>query len=428
MRETDLSTSNSKEPNSDTAPPIPFSVPASTTLGNEGGRCMYAEVDELRSTGPATPVRLPEGVAAWSITRGDVVRLLLTHPGVSRNLKKNIPSYQPGSVPWLSPWVDVDSMATAEAKEHLRLRKLITPAFSPRRVAAMKSQIQALIDALLDELESHEPGTAVDLHTEFSYRVPTEYICDLFGVPDGQRPHVLSLFRAVGKTGVTEEESLAINEALVTSMRTLIATKRESPGDDLTSFLLAAREEGTDPLTEHELISTLLLMIGGGSTTTINLIDHTVRELLAHPEQKDVLLKDPTRWPEAIEESLRVHCPVMHLPMRWATEDIDLGEGIVIGAGDAILICYGAHGRDPQVHSEPERFDMDRKDKDHLAFGLGAHFCPGSRLARLEAEVALESLFQRFPRMELAVAPEQIPAERTFIGNGVTGLPVFLDR
>jgi cytochrome P450 len=389
---------------------------------------MYAEVDRLRSMGPAAPVRLPEGVAAWSVTRGDVARLLLTHPGVTRDLKKNNPSYQPGSVPWLSPWVDVDSMATTEGKEHLRLRKLITPAFSPSRLTAMKDQVKVLVDALLDDLALHEAGTRVDLHTEFSYRVPTEYICDLFGVPDSQRPGLLSLFRAVGRTGVSEEESLAVNEALVDSMRSLIAAKREDPGEDLTSFLLAAREEGTDPLTEHELISTLLLMIGGGSTTTINLIDHTVRELLERPEQLDVLRKDPTRWPDAIEESLRTHCPVMHLPMRWATQDIDLGEDVVICAGDAILICYGAHGRDPQIHDEPERFDIDRTDKDHLAFGLGAHFCPGARLARIEAEVALERLFQRFPRMELAADPDQVPAERTFIGNGVTSLPVRLGR
>ncbi|MFD5778920.1 cytochrome P450 [Streptomyces sp. NPDC126933] len=317
-------------------------------------------------------------------------------------------------------------MATAEGKDHARLRKLITPAFTPRRVEAMRSQIEAIIARLLDELESRPGDEAVDLHAVFSYPVPTEMICELFGVPADQRAQVLRLFVAVGETDVSEEESLAINNDLVSTMRTLIDTKRQDPGDDLTSFLLAAREEGNDPLTEHELISTLLLMLGGGSTTTINLIDHTVRELLAHPEQLRTLRAQPARWNDAIEESLRVHCPVMHLPMRWAIEDIDLGEGVVIRAGDAILICYGAHGRDPGVHDDPGAFDIDRADKDHLAFGLGAHFCPGSHLARLEARVALPALFDRFPQLELAIKPDETDPEHTFIGNGITALPVFL--
>ncbi|MEW2066813.1 cytochrome P450 [Streptomyces sp. NPDC007346] len=405
---------------------IGFSTSPTTALDSSGGRCMYEQVDRLREMGPAVPVELPEGVGAWSVTRGDVVRLLLTHPGVSRNLKKNVPSYEPGSVPWLSPWVDVDSMATAEGKDHARLRKLITPAFTPRRVEAMRSQVEAIVARLLDELETRPGDEAVDLHKAFAYRVPTEMICDLFGVPRGQRADVLDLFVAVGQTDVSEEESLAINDDLVATMRTLIDAKRREPGDDLTSFLLAAREEDNDPLTEHELISTLLLMLGGGSTTTINLIDHTVRELLAHPGQLRTLRARPDRWNDAIEESLRTHCPVMHLPMRWAVEDIDLGEGVVIRAGDAILICYGAHGRDPGVHDDPAAFDIDRTDKDHLAFGLGAHFCPGSHLARLEAQVALPALFERFPRLELAIKPDETEHERTFIGNGITALPVLL--
>ncbi|MFC7310173.1 cytochrome P450 [Streptomyces monticola] len=427
---------------------IPFSAEPTQTLGSTGGRCMYAQVDRLREEGPAVPVRLPEGVGAWSVTRGDVVRRLLTHPGVTRNLKKNVPSYRPGSVPWLAPWVDVDSMATAEGKDHARLRKLITPAFSPRRVDAMHGRLDTLVSRLLDDLAGRPGDEVVDLHAAYSYRVPTEMICDLFGVPGSQRPEVLRLFRAVGQTDVSEVESIAVNDALVAEMRSLITTKRDEPGEDLTSFLLAAHEEDGEeageeyregageggrvaageqqPLTEHELISTLLLMIGGGSTTTINLIDHTVRELLTHPDQLKTVMADPGRWSDAVEESMRVHCPVMHLPMRWAVEDIDLGEGVLIRAGDAILICYGAHGRDPAVHADPGTFDIDRASKEHIAFGLGAHFCPGSRLARLEAQVALPALFERFPRLELAVAPDEIEPVPTFIGNGIGSLPVYL--
>ncbi|WP_371663539.1 cytochrome P450 [Streptomyces sp. NBC_00280] len=406
---------------------IAFSTTPTVALDSAGGRCMYAQVDQLRAMAPAVPVQLPEGMAAWSVSRGDVVKRLLTHPHVSRDLKGTVPSYEPGSVAWLSPWVDIDHMATADGKEHARLRRLITPAFSPRRVTALQPRIEALVARLLDDLEALPADGPVDLHTAFSYRVPTETICDLFGVPDDQRTELLRLFRAVGETDVaSEEESVAIINGLVAAMHALIDARHSEPGDDLTSFLIAAREEDSAPLTEQELISTLLLMIGGGSGTTINLIDHTVRELLANPDQLRIVQESPERWADAIEESLRVHCPVMHLPMRWATEDIDLGEGVVIRAGDAILICYGAHGRDPGVHEKPDVFDIDRENKDHVAFGLGPHFCPGSRLALLEARVALPALFARFPQLELAVKPDEIEPEHTFIGNGVASLPVRL--
>lgn len=405
---------------------INFSATPTETIDSIGGKCMYEQVEHLRAQGPAVPVRLPEGVGAWSVSRGDVVRRLLTHPGVRRDVKNTVPSYQPGSVPWLSPWLDLDNMTTADGHEHTRLRKLITPAFTPRRVEKLRSQIQADIDAILDELAKRPGDEPVDLHQEFSYSVPTQVICDLFGIPDDQRPEVLRVFRAVAKTGLSEEESIALYQDLAAAMHLLIDTKRRTPGDDMTSFLIAAREEGEESLKEHELVSTLLLMIGGGSTTTINLIDHTVRELLARPDQLSILRADPARWDDAIEESLRTHCPVMHLPMRWAAEDIDLGEGVVIRAGDAILICYGAHGRDPKVHDDPATFDIDREDKDHLAFGLGAHFCPGSHLARLEARIALPALFNRFPELALAVEPEDVEPGHTFIGNDIASLPVLL--
>ncbi len=406
---------------------IGFSTATSTKIDSRGGQCMYAQLDRLREMGPAVPIELPEGVAAWSVTRGDVVKRLLTHPGVSRNLKKNVPSYVPGEIPWLSPWVDVESMFTAEGHNHQRLRKLIAPALTPKRIDAMRPQLEAIVTRLLDELSSRPGDEPIDLHTAFSQQVPTQMICDLFGVPVDQRPEVLRILRVVLNTdNVPEEESAAVLTDMDVAMRLLIDTKRRDPGDDLTSFLLSVRVEGEEPLGEQELIDMLLLMIGGGSQTTVSLIDHTVRELLARPDQRAAVLADPSRWTDAIEESLRVHCPVGSLPMRWAKEDIDLGEGVIIRTGDAILINFGAHGRDPEVHDDPGVFDIDRADKEHLAFGAGPHFCPGARLARLEAAVALPALFDRFPQLALAVEPDQVEPLRSFIANDIAALPVFL--
>jgi len=390
---------------------------------------MYQQIDTLRAQGPAVAVELPEGFSAWVITRGDVVRKLLLHPGVSRNVKKNVASYEPGEVKWLSPWVDVESMSTAEGREHQRLRKLVAPALTPKRIDAMRPHLEAIAAKLLDDLSTRPADEPIDLHTAYSQQLPTRMICDLFGIPDFLRPEVLRILRVVLNTdNVPEEESAAVFTDMNVAMRTLIDLKRREPEDDLTSFLLAARVEGEAPLGEQELVDMLLLLIGGGSQTTVSLIDHTVRELLANPDQLATVLADPSRWPDAVEEALRVHCPVSSLPMRWAKEDIDLGEGVVIRAGDAILINYLAHGRDPQVHENPDVFDIDRADKEHIAFGAGAHFCPGARLARLEAHVAVPALFARFPDLALAVAPGDVAPLHSFIANDVAALPVLLRR
>lgn len=151
---------------------IGFSATPSTTMDSRGGRCMYAQLDSLRAAGPAVPVELPEGFSAWSITRGDVVRFLLTHPGVSRNLKKNVPGYVPGEVAWLSPWVDVESMSTAEGREHQRLRKLVAPALTPKRIDAMKPHLETIAADLLDELSSRPADEPIDLHTAIPSSCP----------------------------------------------------------------------------------------------------------------------------------------------------------------------------------------------------------------------------------------------------------------
>lgn len=406
---------------------IPFSTAPSEKIDSGGGKCMYAQLDRFRESAPAVAVELPEGVVVWSITRGDVVKKLLTHPGVSRNLRNNVPMYEPGEVPWLSPWVDVESMSTAEGREHQRLRKLIAPALTPKRIDAMRPHLQAIADKLLDDLESHPGDEPLDLHVRFSQQLPTRMICDLFGVPEDLRPEVLRILRIVLNTdNVPEEESARVFVDIGVAMRTLIEGKRREPGDDLTSYLIAARVDGEEPLSEQELVDMLILLIGGGSQTTVSLIDHTVRELLANPDQLRIVLDDPSRWPDAVEESLRLQCPVGHLPMRWAKEDIDLGEGVVIRKYDAIMISYLAHGRDPNVFPDPERFDVNRENKEHIAFGAGPHFCPGARLARLEAAVAVPALFVRYPKLALACTPDEVPPLRSFMANDVACLPVLL--
>jgi cytochrome P450 len=207
-----------------------------------------------------------------------------------------------------------------------------------------------------------------------------------------------------------------------------VETKRHAPGDDMTSLLLDAHEDDGDRLNEAELISTLILMIGAGSETAVAMINHAVRELVAHPEQLAAAQREPDRWAAVIDETLRLHPPIMHMPLRYATADIDLGEGVVIAAGEAIIVGFGAHGRDPGQHESPFDFDIDRADKAHLTFGYGVHYCMGAPLAKLEGEIALPALFARFPELSLAVDPAELVPQPSFIGNDMSRIPIRLSR
>ncbi|MEV0999369.1 cytochrome P450 [Nonomuraea sp. NPDC050202] len=396
------------------------------TILDTSGIHLYDQVDRLRAAGPAVPVRLPAGLVAWSVTRGDVVRHLLTHPGVSKDARRSWPGYRPFAIAWLTAWVDVVSMLTADGDDHKRLKSLVGKAFTARRVEAMRPAVERIATTLLDELAAAPPGEPVDLRARYAYPIPSGVICDLFGVPGDQRPAMLAAIDSVLDNTLTPEQATAVQQGMYAAMHRLIETKRAKPGDDMTTLLLTAQEADGDRLRLDEVVSTLLLMIGAGSETAVSLIDHAIIAMLTHPGQLATVLDTPARWADVIEESLRRDSPVMHLPLRFATADIDLGDGVTIAKGDLILIAFGAHGRDPLVNPDPARFDIDRHDRQHLAFGYGMHFCLGAPLARLEAAVALPALFGRFPGMRPAVEPGELRPRPSFTGSDVQALPVLL--
>lgn len=166
-------------------------------------------------------------------------------------------------------------------------------------------------------------------------------------------------------------------------------------------------------------------VIAAGHETTVNLLDHAISALLTHPDQLDLVRAGDNSWDDVIEETLRWQAPVANLPLRYAIADIEV-DGILIRAGDAILAGHAGAGRDPDHHADPERFDIRRPNKEHLAFGHGVHYCLGAQLARLEAEVALPALFDRFPGLALAIEPEALRPVESFISNGHRSLPVRL--
>jgi cytochrome P450 len=396
------------------------------------GRDIHGEATRLRTIGPAARVLLPGDVPAWSVTGHQLLGSLLTDPKVSTDARAHWPALTNGDIPadWpLHVRVSVRNMFTAHGADHRRLRSLVSSAFTARRTAALRPRVERITSGLLDGLETDPLDQPVDLRARYAYPLPFEVICHLFGVPDRVRPDLRRVVDGVFNTGLTAEQAQANGQELAALMADLVGTRRAEPADDLTSALIAARDSALDDaaLDDAELVGTLLLMLGGGHETTANLIDHAVTALLRHPGQFELVRAGSVSWGDVIEETLRWQAPVANLPLRYAIEDIKIGDGVVIGKGDAILAGYAGACRDPLRYGETAaEFDITRTLKQHYAFGHGAHHCVGASLARLEAEVALPALFARFPELTLAVRAEELVPLPSFISNGHRSLPVVL--
>lgn len=293
----------------------------------------------------------------------------------------------------LFAWVAVRNTLTAYGSEHRRPRGLVSNAFTVRRTAALRPRVEAIAEDLIGELATPPPGTVVDLRERYAYPLPIRVICELFGVGDeATRQETRRWVDAFFHTGKDVPDAATAYPRLQELLRGLITDKREHPGDDLSSALIAVRDDDAR-LSENELVDTLVLFLSAGHETTVNLLDNAIFAMLTHPGQLALVRDGGVTWEEVIEETLRSQAPVANLPLRFAVEDIDVGEGIVLGAGEPILACYGAAGRDPLVHGHDAcRFDVTREDKEHLAFGYGMHRCLGAPLARLEAAIALPAL------------------------------------
>ncbi|MBM7170936.1 cytochrome P450 [Streptomyces sp. G44] len=385
------------------------------------------ESARLLAAGPLVEAELPGGVPVWAVTHHAQARQLLT----DRRLVKDIEvwgAWRRGEIPADWPLIGLAnpgrSMLTADGEEHRRLRSLVAQALTPRRVERMRERITELTNGLLDKLE---PGDeVVDLKAAFAYPLPMYVVSDLMGIDEADHPRLKVLFDKFFSTQTPPEEVVATLGELAAMMAKVVAARRAEPGDDLTSALIAA-SEGADRLTDEEIVATLQLMVAAGHETTISLIVNAVVNLSAHPEQLALVRSGQVGWDAVVEETLRHSTPTSHVLIRFAAEDVPVGDK-VIPAGDALIVSYGAIGRDERAHGPTAaEFDITRTSPTrHISFGHGPHVCPGAALSRLEAGVALPALYDRFPDLTLAVPRAELRHKPVVTQNDLYELPVRL--
>jgi cytochrome P450 len=355
---------------------------------------------EARARCPVQRVRLAGGHPAWVVLGYDAGRQALADPRISKDMLAALEDNGDVVAEGLPGPEFSRHMLNVDPPDHTRLRRLVSRAFVPSRVAALEQAVRGIADALLDELDDAGPGATVDLVQGYAHPLPFAVIGELLGIPPADRPDLHAWFRVLltGWAGEPPAEAVEASGKIVAYLRELVDAKRRNPARDLVSVLVAASD---DALTTQELLSTLFQLVVAGHDTTASLIGNGVVALLDHPDQLQALLADPGRLPAAIDELIRFTAPVPHATFRVTAEPVTV-DGVVIPAHEQVLVCLGSANRDPGRFPAPDVLDIGRGNGPNLGFGHGAHYCLGAPLARLEARVAFETLLGRHPGLRLA--------------------------
>lgn len=375
----------------------------------------YPVYENLRKEEPVFRVMFPHGEFGWIITRYEDAVQILKDPRFTKDMAKR---YGPENQS-----IFVNNMLFSDPPDHRRLRGLVQKAFTPKLIADMRSHIQDIADDLLDNLPSQEKMNLID---DFAFPLPIIVISEILGVPLEDRDK----FRMWSNTVIdaTTAESAELFEQHTKEFTEYLTAwfekVRKDPGTDLISQLVIAEESGQQ-LTEQELLGVVSLLIIAGHETTVNLIGNGILALLEHPEQRELLMKQPELIHKAIEEMLRYNGPVEFSTSRWALEDIEF-RGQHIAQGELVIVALDSANRDEQQFKDADVFDITREKSSHLAFGTGIHLCLGAPLARLEGEIAVSTLLHRFPNMQLQANVNELEWRPGMIVRGVKEIPVQL--
>ena len=378
----------------------------------------YPTYHRLRSDDPVH--HSPLGF--WVLTRYADVMAMLRDP---RLVKEPIAAFVAARFGMAVPVGLGLSMLDRDPPDHTRLRGLVSKAFTPKALERLRPSIQQIVNGLLDAVDGRGE---MDLIEEFAYPLPVNVICDMLGVPvkDHERFKGWGLDIARGLDAImlppdseVGQRSVSGRKALAGYFRELIAERRAAPRDDMLSALIAAEEAG-DKLSEDELLATCILLLVAGHETTVNLIGNGTLALLRHPDQLRRLREEPALIGTAVEELLRFDGPVQRTA-RIPSEDIVIG-GRTIPKGEMVMPFLGAADRDPAQFPDPDRLDITRADNRHIAFGMGIHFCLGAPLARMEGQIAINTLLRRLPR--LALGTDKPEHRQSLTLRGLQSLPV----
>ncbi|MEV6771782.1 cytochrome P450 [Nocardia sp. NPDC051030] len=376
--------------------------------------------DQLRTESPISRVRMRDGESAWLLTRHEDVRAVLSDPRFSANkAAPGFPVFMAGQKEGLaqhSPF-----LVNMDGDAHTAARRPLISEFSTRRINLLRPRIQQIVDELIDRMLTLP--RPLDLVGELALPIPSSVIAELVGVSDDD----FEFFQQITVKGVRREttdqqqENIAI--ALRDFMTKLVEEKEVEPGDDLVSRQISQQRAMRDDVDRSGLVSMAILMLIAGHETTANMISLGVYTLLSNPDQLAAMAAAPDKVPAAVEELLRYYSIIDFGPPRLALEDVEVG-GVLIKAGEGVIASGFAAGRDGEIFADPEKFDIDRDARLHVAFGYGAHQCLGQNLARAELQITLETLFRRIPELRLAADPSELRFKSDALVYGLHELPV----
>ncbi|MDR7300552.1 cytochrome P450 family protein [Haloactinomyces albus] len=392
-------------------------------LDNDFVQDPHVRYAQMRADAPAQRVVTVAGMPVWVVTRYAEAKMALADPRFSKDFQRMRglldSQVQPGqSRPEFADSIQAH-MLNMDPPDHTRLRKLVMKAFTPRRVEALRPRIEEITAELLDDMADR---SEVDLLDAFAFPLPIRVICELLGIPEDRRDE----FRTWSNTLVGSDPDAAQQAAgaMAAYLIELIEQKRRQPAEDLITGLIEASEDA-DRLSEQELISMVFVLLVAGHETTVNLIGNGVLALLRNPEQFAAVRADLEQVPAVIEETLRYDGPVNLATLRFTAETVRLGD-VEIPEGELVLVSLSSANRDEDKYPRAQEFDPDRSTTGHLAFGHGIHFCVGAPLARLEGQIAMRRLIERFPNLSSAVAADDVQWRFSTLMRGLETLPVRL--